>query len=177
MSPYYSSLPAYPLAAYPLPACSLPACSLPAALQYALDRLKVMCEEALCSELSVENAAETLILADMHNAQQLKDITIDYINRCVLCVAICRSLRVTSLLCSVLPPAHLLGVSFVLAHTLQSLAATPPLPSPPLPSPPLSSPPLPSPPLSSPLPPQLCIRSDRDPWVECPCPAASLAGG
>ena len=51
-------------------------------LQYALDRLKVMCEEALCNELSVENAAETLILADMHNAQQLKDITIDYINRC-----------------------------------------------------------------------------------------------
>ena len=148
MSTYYSSL----------PACSLPACSLPAALQYALDRLKVMCEEALCSELSVENAAETLILADMHNAQQLKDITIDYINRCVPCVAACRSLKVASLLCRVLPPAHLMGVSFVLAHTAVTYS-------------------YPSPPLRSPPPPQLCIRSDRDRRVERPCPAASLAGG
>ena len=81
-------------------------------------QLVCLCEEALCNELSVENAAETLILADMHNAQQLKDITIDYINRCVLCVSVCRSLGVTSLLCRVLPPAHLMGVSFVLAHTL-----------------------------------------------------------
>ena len=49
-------------------------------------QLVCLCEEALCNELSVENAAETLILADMHNAQQLKNITIDYINRCVPCV-------------------------------------------------------------------------------------------
>lgn len=40
-----------------------------------------MCEESLCSELSAENAADTLILADLHSAQQLKQITIDYINR------------------------------------------------------------------------------------------------
>ena len=115
-------------------------------------QLICLCEEALCSELSVENAAETLILADMHNAQQLKDITIDYINRCVPCVAACRSLKVASLLCSVLPRAHLMGVSFVLTHT----AVTYSYPSPP---------------------PQLCIRSDRDRRVEHPCPAASLAGG
>ncbi len=40
-----------------------------------------MCEESMCSELSAENAADTLILADMHSAERLKDITIEYINR------------------------------------------------------------------------------------------------
>ena len=65
-----------------------------------------MCEEALCSELSVENAAETLILADMHNAQQLKDITIDYINRCVcmhacVCVHVLCACMCVCVLCSV----------------------------------------------------------------------------
>ena len=43
----------------------------------------MMCEEALCNSLSVDNSSETLILADMHSAQQLKAITIEYINRCV----------------------------------------------------------------------------------------------
>uniref|UniRef100_A0A8C9N686 Speckle type BTB/POZ protein n=1 Tax=Serinus canaria TaxID=9135 RepID=A0A8C9N686_SERCA len=45
---------------------------LAAADKYALERLKVMCEDALCSNLSVENAAEILILADLHSADQLK---------------------------------------------------------------------------------------------------------
>ncbi len=49
-------------------------------IQYDLERLKVMCEEALCSNLSVETAAEVLILADMHSANQLKAHAIDYIN-------------------------------------------------------------------------------------------------
>lgn len=49
--------------------------------QYALERLKVMCEEALCNSLSVENVAETLILADLHSAEQLKAQAIDFINR------------------------------------------------------------------------------------------------
>jgi len=49
-------------------------------LQYALEKLKVMCEEALCVNLSVETAAETLILADLHSADQLKAQTIDFIN-------------------------------------------------------------------------------------------------
>ncbi|CAK8671392.1 speckle-type POZ protein B-like [Clavelina lepadiformis] len=53
---------------------------LAAADKYALDRLKVMCEESLCSNLSVENVAETLILADLHNASQLKSMAIDFIN-------------------------------------------------------------------------------------------------
>ena len=48
--------------------------------QYDLERLKVMCEEALCSNLSVETAADVLILADMHSANQLKAHAIDYIN-------------------------------------------------------------------------------------------------
>lgn len=49
--------------------------------QYALERLKVMCEEALCNSLSVENVADTLILADLHSAEQLKAQAIDFINR------------------------------------------------------------------------------------------------
>ena len=53
---------------------------LAAADKYDLERLKVMCEEALCGNLTVENAASVLILADLHNAEQLKAQTIDYIN-------------------------------------------------------------------------------------------------
>jgi speckle-type POZ protein len=49
-------------------------------LQYLLERLKVMCEEALCRNLSVENAADILILADLHSADQLKAQSIDFIN-------------------------------------------------------------------------------------------------
>ncbi len=48
--------------------------------QYNLERLKVMCEEALCNSLTEENAADTLVLADLHSAEKLKDITIVYIN-------------------------------------------------------------------------------------------------
>lgn len=43
-----------------------------------------MCEEALCLSLSVETAADTLILADLHSADQLKAQTIDFINTSVL---------------------------------------------------------------------------------------------
>jgi speckle-type POZ protein len=49
-------------------------------LQYALERLKVMCEEALCRNLSVENAVDILMLADLHSADQLKAQSIDFIN-------------------------------------------------------------------------------------------------
>lgn len=54
---------------------------LAAADKYDLGRLKVMCEEALCGSLTVENAASTLILADLHNADQLKTQTLEYINK------------------------------------------------------------------------------------------------
>ncbi|XP_021917438.1 speckle-type POZ protein B isoform X2 [Zootermopsis nevadensis] len=53
---------------------------LAAADKYALERLKVMCEEALCTNLSIENAADILILADLHSADQLKAQSIDFIN-------------------------------------------------------------------------------------------------
>ncbi|CAK6448899.1 unnamed protein product [Pipistrellus nathusii] len=53
---------------------------LAAADKYALERLKVMCEEALSSQLSVENAAEMLTLADFHSADQLKTQAVDFIN-------------------------------------------------------------------------------------------------
>lgn len=52
-----------------------------ALFQYALDRLKVMCEEALCSNLTIENVCEILVLADLHSADQLKTHAIDFINR------------------------------------------------------------------------------------------------
>lgn len=49
--------------------------------QYALERLKIMCEEALCSNLNTDNVADILILADLHSADQLKGQCIDFINR------------------------------------------------------------------------------------------------
>ncbi|XP_051054954.1 speckle-type POZ protein-like [Phodopus roborovskii] len=52
---------------------------LPAADKYGLERLKVICEDALCRDLSVENAAHTLILADLHSVGQLRMQALDFI--------------------------------------------------------------------------------------------------
>ncbi|XP_051055225.1 speckle-type POZ protein-like [Phodopus roborovskii] len=52
---------------------------LAAADKYGLERLKVMCEDALCRDLSVENAAHILFLADFYSADQLKTQTLDFI--------------------------------------------------------------------------------------------------
>ncbi|XP_036063319.1 speckle-type POZ protein-like [Onychomys torridus] len=52
---------------------------LAAADRYGLERLKLMCEDALCRDLSVENAAHTLFLADFHSAGQLKTQALDFI--------------------------------------------------------------------------------------------------
>ncbi|XP_038167790.1 speckle-type POZ protein-like [Arvicola amphibius] len=52
---------------------------LAAADKYGLERLKVMCERALFRDLSVENAAHTLFLADLHSAVQLKTRAMDFI--------------------------------------------------------------------------------------------------
>ena len=49
--------------------------------KYALDRLKVMCEEALCSSLSIENVCSILILADLHSASHLKEYAVEFVNR------------------------------------------------------------------------------------------------
>ncbi|XP_040597274.1 speckle-type POZ protein-like [Mesocricetus auratus] len=52
---------------------------LAAADKYGLERLKVICEHALCKELTVENAAHTLFLADLHSARQLKTQALNFI--------------------------------------------------------------------------------------------------
>ncbi|CAH8598849.1 unnamed protein product [Schistosoma haematobium] len=52
---------------------------LAAADKYQLERLKTMCEEALVESLSVENACDIFGLADMHNAEQLKAHTLEFI--------------------------------------------------------------------------------------------------
>nr|CAH8858067.1 unnamed protein product [Trichobilharzia regenti] len=52
---------------------------LAAADKYQLERLKTMCEEALVESLSVENACDIFGLSDMHNAEQLKAHTLEFI--------------------------------------------------------------------------------------------------
>jgi hypothetical protein len=52
---------------------------LAAADRCGLKGLKVMCEDALCRNLSVENAAHTLILADLHSIEHLKIQALDFI--------------------------------------------------------------------------------------------------
>ncbi|OBS67269.1 hypothetical protein A6R68_04190, partial [Neotoma lepida] len=52
---------------------------LTAANKYDLEILKVMCEDALCRDLSVENAAHTLFMADLHSLGQLKTQALDFI--------------------------------------------------------------------------------------------------
>uniref|UniRef100_A0AAY4EH10 BTB domain-containing protein n=1 Tax=Denticeps clupeoides TaxID=299321 RepID=A0AAY4EH10_9TELE len=57
---------------------------LVAADMYLLDRLKRMCEEALCRSLTVENAAEILIFADLYLTPNLKEKAITFINQWVM---------------------------------------------------------------------------------------------
>lgn len=52
---------------------------LAAADYYQLSRLKSICEEALHKKLTVENAIETLQLADIHSAGLLKKFTLEFI--------------------------------------------------------------------------------------------------
>jgi len=51
--------------------------------KYDLGGLKEDCELAIATNLSVENAAEVLVLAHLHNAVTLKGKVIDFINRSV----------------------------------------------------------------------------------------------
>ena len=48
-------------------------------MQYQLDHLKSHCEHWLCSHLTVQSVASTLLLADMHNATKLKSSCIDFV--------------------------------------------------------------------------------------------------
>ncbi|KAI3944613.1 hypothetical protein MKW98_021071 [Papaver atlanticum] len=51
---------------------------LAAADRYDLPRLKVMCEEKLCEEITVDNVATTLHLAEKHQCLQLKTICLNF---------------------------------------------------------------------------------------------------
>ncbi|UYV69909.1 SPOPL [Cordylochernes scorpioides] len=53
---------------------------LPAADKYGLERLKVICEVSLASNLSLKNAAKLLVLADTYNALQLKTHIMSFIS-------------------------------------------------------------------------------------------------
>lgn len=53
---------------------------LQAANKYHLDRLKLICEEALYKTLSADSVAEILSLADLYNAAQLKNQAIEFIS-------------------------------------------------------------------------------------------------
>ncbi|XP_037708120.1 protein roadkill-like, partial [Drosophila subpulchrella] len=53
---------------------------LAAADEFALEKLKVMCKKELCANLSVEKAADSLILADLYSADQLKAQTLEFIS-------------------------------------------------------------------------------------------------
>jgi speckle-type POZ protein len=53
---------------------------LAAADRYALERMKVMCEDILCRRLDVQSVAATLALADQHHCSKLKDACIQFIN-------------------------------------------------------------------------------------------------
>ncbi|XP_028617137.1 TD and POZ domain-containing protein 4-like [Grammomys surdaster] len=53
---------------------------LAAADKYGLEDLKVLCEDALYRSLSVENAAQTLILADLHSREELKSQALYFIS-------------------------------------------------------------------------------------------------
>ncbi|KAL6643079.1 hypothetical protein ACP70R_021260 [Stipagrostis hirtigluma subsp. patula] len=47
--------------------------------RYDLQRLKLICEERLCRQLDVSNAATTLVLAEQHNSKGLKEACIEFL--------------------------------------------------------------------------------------------------
>lgn len=51
---------------------------LAAADRYGLDRLRFICESKLCKDVSVENVATTLALAEQHHAMQLKAVCLKF---------------------------------------------------------------------------------------------------
>lgn len=54
---------------------------LAAADKYEIKRLKALCEQSLYNSLSVQNACDILMHADLHVAEQLKTLCITYINQ------------------------------------------------------------------------------------------------
>jgi speckle-type POZ protein len=53
---------------------------LVAADRYALERMKLMCENILCKKLDAGSVAAVLALADQHHCSKLKDACIQFIN-------------------------------------------------------------------------------------------------
>ncbi|GJN36679.1 hypothetical protein PR202_gb25562 [Eleusine coracana subsp. coracana] len=53
---------------------------LVAADRYAVDRLKLICQNILCQNLDVENVATTLALSCQHSCDKLKDICLKYLS-------------------------------------------------------------------------------------------------
>ncbi|KAI3844550.1 hypothetical protein MKX03_020367, partial [Papaver bracteatum] len=51
---------------------------LAAADRYDLERLKLMCGEKLCEEITAKNVATTLALADQHRCPQLKTVCLNF---------------------------------------------------------------------------------------------------
>ncbi|KAJ3677169.1 hypothetical protein LUZ60_002893 [Juncus effusus] len=60
--------------------CEMAQHFLVAADRYGLERLKLLSAEILCKNLSVENSATTLVLAEQHNCQRLKEVCIDFVS-------------------------------------------------------------------------------------------------
>jgi speckle-type POZ protein len=52
---------------------------LEAADRYDMQRLKLICEDKLCRHLEVSTVATTLVLAEQHNCQGLKDAGIEFL--------------------------------------------------------------------------------------------------
>ena len=50
-----------------------------AADKYNIPRLKSLCEESICNNIEVSNAADILVLAHMYEASNLKVMAIDFI--------------------------------------------------------------------------------------------------
>ncbi|CAO2189207.1 unnamed protein product [Urochloa humidicola] len=53
---------------------------LVAADRYGMERMKLMCENILCGRFSVERVANTLVLADQHHCDKLRDACIRFID-------------------------------------------------------------------------------------------------
>lgn len=66
---------------------SVPMCSYAVMMQhlvaaadlYNIDRLKLLCESKLCDEITIDNVATSLALAEQHHCPQLKAICLKFI--------------------------------------------------------------------------------------------------
>ena len=52
---------------------------LTAADKYNIPRLKTICEEAMCENIEVSNAAEVLMLGYLHKAKNLQSVAIEFV--------------------------------------------------------------------------------------------------